>query len=1052
MNRPHTGAKRSKGKSYFPALAALCLGLLWPTIAESQVGVLTYHNDNDRTGQNLNETLLAPANVNRFRFGKLFAHNVDSRVYAQPLYVPNVSIGGRTHNVVYVATEHNTVYAFDADSNSGANAFPLWSVNLGPSVQAEQPIAPEVGITGTPVIDATTGTLYVVSFTFEAGSYAYRLHALDWATGNEEFGGPVQVRASVPGTGTCSSGGAVVFDAANLFQRPGLLLSDGVVYIGWTDLSRGCANGWLIGYDAHTLVEVGAFNTTPNAEAAGIWQSGAAPAGDASGNIYVETGDGTFDGLADFGDTLLKLKLSSGLAVSDYFTPHNQDCMASNDQDLGSGAPVLLPDQPGAHPHLAVASDKLGTIYLVDRDNLGHYNTNCSTKCDPQIVQELFAVLGGGAQEAPCHGRGGEFGMPAYWNSTLYFLGPGLAKATDSLKAFSLTNGLLSTAPNSESAMKFSFPGATPSISANGLMDGIVWLLDNSGYNGNPAVLYAYDATNLADLLYASNQVTGRDEPGIAVKFTVPTVANGKVYVAGKRQLAAYGPLTISVVPISLTFASQIVNKTSLAQTVQLTNNQTTDLSISSITATADYLQVNSCGSSLPPGANCRINVAFKPSVSGTINGALTIIDSVNSVNKPQIVNLTGTGTSPLTLSPPYLTFGAVQVGTTSPPMTITATNNLNKAVTLSIAMSGDYAETNPCGGSIAATETCKITVTFTPTNTGSISGAVTITDSLVSTPQVVNLSGSGSGTVSSTVRLSPTSLEFSGQLVGTRSTVKTVTLMNTGSTTLNISNVTASGNYSQTNTCGNSVAPRGECTLSVTFTPEVVAGIIGALTIFDNANTTPQVVSLSGRGLSPAAISPGALTFAGQYVGTRSTSRFITLTNNKAVSLSITSIAASRDYAQTNTCGTSLAAHGTCEITVIFTPTKLGSVNGAITIKDSASNSPQVVGLTGLGVGPVTVSPTRLTFPTQKVGSTSTPKEVTLTNNRMTALAVDAISTFGDFAETNTCGGSLAAHASCTVSVTFTPSTAGARSASLIITDGSVSSPEVVDLLGTGD
>jgi hypothetical protein len=354
---PFQGGK--DGKGFLPLLVAFCLGLLWSDVSQSQVGVLTYHNDNDRSGQNLSETLLTPTNVNQYQFGKLFSHDVDGLVHAQPLYAAQVSVpSAGTHNVVYVVTEHNTVYAFDADSNSGSNAFPLWSVNLGPSVpalpaQAQAPIPIEIGITSTPVIDVTTGTLYVVSFTFESGDYFYRLHALDWGTGREKLGGPAQIQASVPGTGPCSSGGTVIFDSANLFQRPGLLLSNGVVYIGWSGLrDYTCANGWLIGYSAQTLLQVGAFNVTPNAPAnprgsqGGIWQSGAAPAADASGNVYFETGDGLFDAgnptPIDFGDTLLKL--SSALAVDDYFTPHNQDCMDTNDMDLGSGAPVLLPD------------------------------------------------------------------------------------------------------------------------------------------------------------------------------------------------------------------------------------------------------------------------------------------------------------------------------------------------------------------------------------------------------------------------------------------------------------------------------------------------------------------------------------------------------------------------------------------------------------------------------------------------------------------------------------------------------------------------------------
>ena len=508
----------------------LC-SLQTPT-ASAQVRVTTYHNDNFRTGLNFAETILNPSNVNRLQFGKLFTQTADGYVYAQPLYLPNVSIPGRgTHNAVFVATEHDSVYAFDADSNSGSNANPLWKVSfINPLAgittipnndAACYDIVPEIGITGTPVIDASSGTLYVVAKTKENGSYVQRLHALSVNTGAEKFGGPVVIQASVPGTGLGGNGTTIPFDPLLANQRPGLLLRGGVVYIGWAGhCDGGPAHGWLIAYSAGTLAQLGVFNSTPNGIRGGFWAAGAAPAADSFGNIFVATGNGTFDGASDFGDSMLKLKLGSSLQRQDYFTPFNQGALNVQDADLGSGGILLLPDQPGAHPHLLVQAAKEGKIYLIDRDNMGGFNFFGDT----QIVQSIpYAV-------------GGMWSMAAYWNQTLYFLG-----TNDRLRAFVLNNGLLSTTPVAIGNTEFFFPGATPSISANGNIGGIVWVLQNDqfGLKGR-AILRAYDATNLVEL-YNSDQNGRRDIPGPAVKFTVPTVANGKVYVGTENSLTVYG-------------------------------------------------------------------------------------------------------------------------------------------------------------------------------------------------------------------------------------------------------------------------------------------------------------------------------------------------------------------------------------------------------------------------------------------------------------------------------------------------------------------------------
>ena len=509
--------------------------------AYAQISVTTQHNDNSRTGQNIGETILTSSNVNVNNFGKLFTQRVDGQVYAQPLYLPNVIIPGKgTHNVVYAVTEHDSVYAFDADSNTGGNASPLWQASFIDPTHGITPVsngdvgcsdmAPEIGITGTPVIDSATGTLYVVAKTKESGRFAQRLHALDVATGAEKFGGPVLIKAKARGTGDGSINGFIFFNPLREGQRPGLLLQNGSVYIGWAShCDIGPYHGWIISYDAATLAQTGVWNATPNGGLGGFWASGAGLAGDASFNTYVVTGNGTFDVNArglDYGDSIIKLPLpnSGRFKVTDFFTPFDQQMLNDADLDLGSGGILLLPDQSGPHQHLLVQAGKEGTIYLIDRDNMGHYNPNNNN----QIVQSLDTAIGG------------MWAMPAWWNNNVYFGGNG-----DYLKlyTFDTNTGLLSTTPASQSGTFFGYPGTTPSISANGTSNAIAWALETDAFNTGSAILHAYDATDLSNEIYNTTLNASRDDPGIAVKFTVPTIANGKVYVPAVKKLSVYGLL-----------------------------------------------------------------------------------------------------------------------------------------------------------------------------------------------------------------------------------------------------------------------------------------------------------------------------------------------------------------------------------------------------------------------------------------------------------------------------------------------------------------------------
>ena len=512
-------------------------------------GTFTFHNDNLRTGQNLNETILTPANVNWGQFGKLFSYTTDGISHASPLYVANVNIPSQgSHNVVYVATEHNSIFAFDAD---GLSTTPLWQVSfINPSagittVPAADTgetgdIAPEIGITGTPVIDPNTGTLYVVVKTKEVSgnttSYIQRLHAVDITTGAERLGSPVVIQASVTGSGAGSSGGHLAFDSLRENQRPALLLNNGVIYLAFASHGdQAPYHGWVLGYNATSLQQVMAYCDSPNGAQGGIWQSGLGLAADATGNVFFMTGNGTFDadtGGLEYGDSIVRL--APGGTILDYFTPHDQNVMNSNNWDLSSSGPMLLPDQPGAVPHLLVAAGKTGTLYLVNRDSMGHYNSSN----DNQIVQSLINIFPNGTPEP------GNYSAPVYFNGSVYF-----SPINDTIKAFGLNSGLLTTSPTSVSSVIYPYPGGWIALSANGNTNGILWAIQRNDAGTAdpgttaPGVLRAYLANNLGTELYNSSQAGARDTLDYAAKFTVPLVANGKVFVLTNGRLTAFGLL-----------------------------------------------------------------------------------------------------------------------------------------------------------------------------------------------------------------------------------------------------------------------------------------------------------------------------------------------------------------------------------------------------------------------------------------------------------------------------------------------------------------------------
>jgi hypothetical protein len=747
--------------------------------------ITTYQNGNGRLGQNLQESIITTSNLNATNFGMLFNWPTDGNIYAQPLYVPNVTINGSVHNVVYVVTESDGIYAFDADSQS-LNPSPLWYTSLvnGTTVTPIPCLAhknactiyPNLGITGTPVINLSTNTMYLIARTAEGPStnpnYVARIHALDITTGQEESYSPATI-CSVPfvtGKMGCQLQTGV-FNPLGDGQRPGLLLepttgfSQGVIWAGFS------GQGMMLAFDASNLNLLADWTATPHPKnttgGGGIWGAGGGVSGDPNGNVFVAVGDGTFDvnvGGNNYGDSIVKLNVvpsttfTSGFAVQvmDYFTPADEACRQTTDADLGSGGPVLLPTQPGSVPNLIFIAgkgnvptcDTENPVYLVNADNMGG--------------------LGGGTQTLGTNADAGFWSSAAYYSdgthNALYF--GGLINENpltgDNLWAWDLTNGLLNATSASQSTEAY-VATPTPFISANGTTNAIAWTImrpeaiDNEKGTNN-AILYAYDATNISNELYNSSMNAARDTAGPAVKFAVPTVVNGKVYVGTQAGLYVYGmcpcansPGDATLAPSTLTYPVQVIKTTSAPQPATLTNTGTVAITISSIATTGPFSQTNNCGTSLAGGATCTINVVFKPTKAGTQTGTLTVTD--NAFNNPQTMTLSGVGTV-LSFSPTSLSFGTQTVKTSSPPQTITMTNVGPNAVTSNkISVTGtrvssfiiQSSSTCPLGsGSLGAGASCTIVVVFDPQLKGALTANVTVSAAGGGSPHTIPMTGTG--------------------------------------------------------------------------------------------------------------------------------------------------------------------------------------------------------------------------------------------------------------------------------------------------------------------
>ena len=764
-------------------------------------GTFLYRNDNFRTGQNLAESVLTPSTVTPSTFGLQFTDPIDGAAYAEPLYVPNVTIPGLgTHNVVYVATENDSVYAFDADQKGPAlwhTSFinPTAGITAVPSTDIGcDDLVPIIGITATPVIDPATGTLYVVSkVKLGAGDYQQQLHALDITTGLEMANSPVTIAATVSGTAEDAVNGTISFNPLLQHDRPALTISNGVVYLSFAshcDISP--YHGWVLGYDETSLDQEIVYNTTPNGNAGGIWESGCGPGVDTNGDLIAITGNGLFDTstpVLDYSDSFIRMTPGGGtMSIATSFTPLNELLLDDDDLDMGSGGNLLLPDQPGPNPHLMLGAGKVGTLYLVNRDSMGGFNAS-----QDQMVQELPDAVGA------------MYSTPAYWQGTV----PGVGvqnmiytiAVSDVPKMFVISNGSIQTPPISAS-LKYSFgyPGASPVISANGTVGGILWALNNSAIATNgSSILRAFDATNMTEL-YDSSQFSA-DHPGLAVKFTVPTVANGSVYVGTGTQLAVFGlfpdgrggptptpsatatrtatatptatpTLTATATPTiaptptdtptptaspspafarldanptSISFQDEVVGHQGKSAKITVTNKAANSSVSLSPTASGGFVVTSSdCPSSMPPGGSCTIAIAFDPTAKGKQNGQLKL--NSNAEFGVRAIKLKGTGLAPkIKTRPKSLRFGQTSVDAVSSPLSITLVNESPAPISLTAAPAATppfNVTANTCTILSANGGTCTISVEFAPHKHGKYQGILEIHDNAANSPQHVKLSG----------------------------------------------------------------------------------------------------------------------------------------------------------------------------------------------------------------------------------------------------------------------------------------------------------------------
>ncbi len=889
-------------RDFVPILRLLAILLLLASPASaSTANVLTQHNDSFRTGANLNETILTVSNVSTSRFGKLFSLALDGEIYAQPLYVSGLTISGNLHNVLYVETEHNSVYAFDADNPSTSN--PLWHVNLGTSVPIGDfsgcsDLNPEVGITGTPVIDLTSGTMYVVAKTKAGSNHSQQLHALNILTGQEKFGGPVSIQGSVPGTGSGSSGGTLAFDPLYQHSRAGLLLLSNMVYVAFgshCDFSN--YHGWLFGYNATNLQQTAIFCTTPNAGdlttgdsidgGGGIWGSGMGPAADTNGNIYVTTGNGPLDkntGGVDLGDSLIKLSVSNGtLVVADWFSPHDQANMYTNDLDLGAGGPIVIPSA-----NLLVFIGKTGEVYLINPQHLGGFVNSSS---DTNIVQEFSAV-------SPAYFIGQS---PVYWNGPtnqfLFFWTHNMP-----VMAYSFNGASINTTPVAigNTVQTVDRSGGI-SLSANGNTpgSGILWGIEP----GSGGTVHAYDATNVAHELWNSQQIAARDALGNYTKFCAPTIANGKVYVttSSSSNLVVYGLLgtpSQGVSPASFNFSSLTTGTT--AQTSFVVTNTGGGTLVGTVATAGPFAVVSGGSYAVVGGGSSNVVVSFTPSSPGGFTNAVVFTSNGGISTNP----VTGTGLIPphLSVNPGSLNYGSLVIGQTSNQF-FSVINTGQVTLTGTAAVGLPFAAVSNAAYTVAGGATGLVLISFSPSAAGTVTSNVVFTSTGGASTNAVT----GSGLTPANLIVNPGSLNFNTIATGTTAQA-TFVVTNSGGALLS-GTAAAGGAFTIASGTPYDVPGFGKASVVVSFTPLSVGGFATNVVFASNGGNSTNAVTGNGAafpvasfGANPASGAvPLTVTFTDNSTGTI-TNRFWSFGDGATSNLTLTTVVHTYSVAGTYT------------------------------------------------------------------------------------------------------------------------------------------------------
>ena len=965
-------------RDFVRTLQILCLLLLLalPTSAPAQ-NVLTQHNDNFRTGANLSESILTVSNINVSQFGMLFSRVVDGQIYAQPLYVSGLMISGQVHNVVYVGTEHDSVYAFDADDPAASN--PLWQVSLGTSVPIADfsnctDLQPEVGITGTPVIDLTSSTMYVVAKTVVGSTHFQQLHALDLVTGQDKFGGPVSIQGSVPGTGAGSSDGILTFDPLYQHSRAGLLLLSNTVYVAFgSHCDYGNYTGWLFGYNATNLQQTTIFCTTPNAGdgpidgGGGIWGSGMGPAADASGNIYVTTGNGRLDmntGGVDLGDSLIKLSVSNGtLVVADWFSPHNQANMYTNDLDLGAGGPVVIPST-----NLVVLIGKTGEMYLINQQHLGGF-VNFSS--DTNIVQEFLAVsVPYSIGQSPVYWNGPTNQFLFFWTSRM------------PVKAYSFNGASIATTPVAMGSLTPTNRSGGISLSANGNTPGSGILWGTEGNSGG--TLHAYDASNVANELWNSQQNAARDALGSYTKFCAPTIANGKVYVPTTSfNLVVYGLLSApnqGVSPASLDFGSLATGTTAQASFV-IANTGGATLT-GTVATSGPFAIVSGSSYSVDGAGSANVVVSFTPASAGGFTNSVIFTSNGGVSTNP----VTGTGLAPpyLSVSPGSLNYGSLVIGQTSNQF-FSVINTGQVTLTGTAAVGLPFAATSNASYTVAGGATGLVLISFSPSAAGAAASNVIFTSNGgVSTNPVT-----GTGLTPPYLSVSPGSLNYGSLVIGQTSN-QFFSMINTGQVTL--TGTAAVGlPFAAASNASYTVAGSATGLVLISFSPSA-AGAATSNVVFTSTggvSTNPVM----GTGLTPAnlIVNPGSLNFGTTITGTTAQATFV-VTNSGGALLSGTAVAGG---AFTISSGSpyNVPGLGTANVVINFTPLSVGSFTTNVVFASNGGNSTNAVSGSGVAspVAFFSASPT----------NGAVPLTVTFTDNS-TGTITNRSWSFGDGATSN--------------------------------------------------